>query len=121
MGAAILWEIVVLIGLLVVGLVAFAIGYLLHLAGVSHIVLIVLGVLLGIACYAFFFVYGLLLAIGPVYTFLDSYALYFLGGRYPLLGDLLERSTPPPASAIPEAYAPYAQPPITAPPPEPSV
>jgi hypothetical protein len=101
MGAAIFWEIVSLIGILIIGLVAAAFGYLLHLAGVSNIVLIVLAIPLGIAIYGLFFVYGLLLVIGPIFTFLDAYALYFLGGRYPLLGELLDRSTPPPA------YLPY--------------
>jgi hypothetical protein len=43
--------------------------------------------------------------VGTVFVFTQSYALYFLGGRYPLLGNILE---PPPA-----AYPP-PPPPLTA-------
>jgi hypothetical protein len=46
-------------------------------------------VTLGLVFIAFLF-YVIFLVIGCVHTFLQAYALYFLGGRYPLLGDLLE-------------------------------
>jgi hypothetical protein len=51
-----------------------------------------------------------------VLTFGQAYALYFLGGRYPLLGDLLDRSTPPPAYAYPAGFPPT---PPQYPPPQP--
>jgi hypothetical protein len=41
---------------------------------------------------------------------MDAYAIYFLGGRYPLLGDLLDRSTPPPPSPLLIPYAAYPPP-----------
>ena len=104
MGATIVWEIVFLLATLIVGAVVLLFGFLLHLAGVPIIVLIVLGVIVGIAWYLGSLVYTLLLAIGPVFTFLNAYALYFLGGRYPMLGDLLDRSTPPPR--LPAVYPP---------------
>jgi hypothetical protein len=46
-------------------------------------------------------------------TFFQAYALYFLGGRYPLLGDLLDHHTPPPPTFPPPGYyPPYAVPPL---------
>ena len=45
--------------------------------------------------------------MGTLLTFFQAYALYFLGGRYPLLGDLLDRSTPPPAYAYATQPPPY--------------
>jgi hypothetical protein len=35
----------------------------------------------------------------PALVFFQSYALYFLGGRYPVLGALLWRSAPPSATS----------------------
>jgi len=96
MGAMIAAELAIILVTLIVFLIAGLIGFVLHLIGIPSAVLTALAILLGIAWYVFAIGYGLLLAIGPVFTFLDAYALYFLGGRYPLLGDLLDRSTPPP-------------------------
>lgn len=106
MGATILWELAFLLVTLLIGLVVLLLGFLLHLAGVPIAVLTVLGIFLAIAWYFFGMVYVLLLAIGPAFTFLDAYALYFLGGRYPMLGDLLDRSAPPPPQ--PAFYPPAA-------------
>lgn len=106
MGATILWEIVFLLVTLIFGVVVFIFGFLLHLAGVPIAVLTVLGIFLAIAWYLFAMVYALMLAIGPAWTFMDAFALYFLGGRYPMLGDLLDRSTPPPP--LPAFYPPGA-------------
>jgi hypothetical protein len=100
-GAMLVFEIVLFIIVLIVGLIAGAIGFVLHLAGVPSALLIFLGIALATVVLLFLSIYGLLLAIGPILTFLDAYALCFLGGRYPVLGDLLDRSTPPPA------YFPY--------------
>jgi hypothetical protein len=36
----------------------------------------------------------LILVIGPVLTFFEAYNLYFLAGRYPLLGEILEPPFP---------------------------
>jgi hypothetical protein len=108
LGVTIAFEIVVLLFMLVVFLVLGIVGFLLHLAGVPTAVLIVVGGVIGFGLEMVVLVYGLLLAIGPVLTFLDAYALYFLGGRYPMLGDLLDRSTPP---AVEYAYPYPVQPP----------
>ena len=117
MGAIIAFEIIFLVAIAIIGLIAFAIGFLLHMAGVSTIVLTVLGVILAIACYLFFLVYCLILVMGMVLTFLESYKLYFLSGRYPMLGELLDRSTPPPV-----LYAPPPGYPVPSyPPPPPAI
>lgn len=108
--STILGEIVFLVSTLIVGIMVFFFGFLLHLAGVPTAVLAILGVIFAVAWYVIVLGYTLMLTIGPVFTFLTAYSLYFLGGRYPLLGDLLDRSTPmlPP---YPAAYAVYQPPP----------
>jgi hypothetical protein len=67
------------------------VGYVLGIAG---------AVVLGLAAFAVIF-YISIGALGYLLLLLDAYALYFLGGRYPLLGNLLEPGpgapfTPPP-------------------------
>jgi hypothetical protein len=109
MGAALAWELAFILVTLIVGVVVFLIGFLLHLAGIPHVILIVLAVLAALAWYAVAIV-SVMFAIGPVFTYLDAYAHYFLGGRYPVLGDLLDQSTPPPA---PSPYLAYPPPPAT--------
>jgi hypothetical protein len=109
MGLFIGLEIVIFLVALIVGLIAFCIGYLLHSIGVPMLLLTVLGVALAVAVYLFFVVYVLILLFGILLTFLESYTLYFLGGRYPMLGDLLDHSTPLPPVVSPP---PYAVPPI---------
>ena len=118
MGATLAWEIVFILCTVIVGLAVLVVGFLLHLAGVPMIVLTMLGFLLAFVWYLFFFGYTMFMTVGTVFTFLDAYALYFLGGRYPLLGDLLDRSTPPEVNPYAAAYSPYP-PPYSAPQPEP--
>ena len=61
------------------------------------------------------FVCAAIVAIGYVHVFLQAYALYFLGGRYPLLGQYLEPVLPqtvyPAAPWGPPAYYPPPAPP----------
>lgn len=115
MGSVIAWEIVFLLATVIVGGVVLLLGFLLHLIGIPKVILIVLGVLIAIAWYLFSLVYSLMLAIGPGLTFLEAYTLYFLGGRYPMLGDLLDQSTPSPptpaAYPFPTSYLSYPPPP----------
>lgn len=108
--AIILWEIAFLLATLIIGIVVALIGFGLHAAGVPTIALAVPGILLAIAWYVFAVFYSMLFGIGPVLTWMDAYAIYFLGGRYPLLGDLLDRSTPPPPSPLLIPYAAYPPP-----------
>jgi hypothetical protein len=109
LGALIAAELAVFVVLIVVGIV----GLLLHLIGVPTPVLWVVGAILFFVVELFLLGYGLILAMGPIVTFLDAYALYFLGGRYPLLGDLLERSTPQSPYNYPIGYqSPPVLPPL---------
>lgn len=64
-------------------------------------------VLLALAYVALFFV-AAFMATGIVETFFQAYALYFLGGRYPLLGDILLPTPLPPAGLpfVPPTFSP---------------
>ncbi|MGA7158827.1 MAG: hypothetical protein WBY53_18420 [Acidobacteriaceae bacterium] len=110
MAVGIAFYAVLLIVALVAAMVGLLIGFLLHLLHVPTAVLTSLAMIVGIALYFGVSFYGMFVANGTLFTFLESYALYFLGGRYPMLGDLLDRSTPaPPAPPLPASY--YAAPP----------
>ena len=109
-GAVIAWEIVAALGTLIVGAVAALIGFVLHLAGVPTALLVAAGVTLAILWYVFIIFYSMMFVIGPVMTWMDAYAIYFLGGRYPVLGDMLDRSTPPPPVPVLDPYTAYPPP-----------
>lgn len=103
--AVILGEILCLIP---IGLVALAGWLLLRSAGdAGHLLMLVGAILLVVLFAAFAFYFGTLI-IGSVHVFFQAYALYFLGGRYPMLGDMLE----PPAPALPYASPQEPPPPI---------
>ena len=71
-------------------------------AGIGgHIVMIAGWVVLGLAL-LLLLILAAIMVLGSLYTFLQAYALYFLGGRYPLLGNYLEPA--PPAPEIPPGY-----------------
>jgi hypothetical protein len=106
------------VALLAVALVAVIvgglIGLLLHLLHVPTSALIVLAAACGGALYLLTFFYGLMVAQGTLFTFLESYLLYFLGGRFRMLGEVLEQSTPPPPPPSGPVYiTPQHQPPPT--------
>lgn len=103
---------VILVVGLVVALLALIVGFTLHALGVSSAVLGALGIALGVIVYLVLIFYVMFIAIGTVMTFLEAYSLYFLGGRYPMLGNLLDQSTPPkPTYFPPAAYPNYFAPP----------
>jgi hypothetical protein len=80
---------------IVFGLIALAGWGVLHFAGTLGSPLMIAGaVLLGILFWLFV-MYVVTGCMGAVYIFLQTYASYFLGGRYPLLGNMLP-SLPPP-------------------------
>lgn len=86
------------------GLVGALFFQLLHRAGLAGHVLMAAGFTLEAFVFAVWMICVYVAVIGYLYTFLHAYALYFLGGRYRLLGDLLE---PPPAPVeTPEPPAP---------------
>lgn len=114
---AVAFEIVLLLVTLVVGLVLGLIGFILHLIGVPTTVLLVIGLVLLYGFEIVLGLYGSILSFGILITFLESYKLYFLSGRYPMLGELLDRSTPPPV-----LYAPPPGYPVPSyPPPPPAI
>jgi hypothetical protein len=110
---------VLLFSLIPPGIVGLILWLALHNAGSAvYVVLIGLGIFVGLIylCWAIFI--GVCF-VGSVLTFGQAYALYFLGGRYPLLGDLLDRSTPPPEYAYTPGFPPtppqYPPPPVAPP------
>jgi hypothetical protein len=113
--AIIAWEIAFFLCTLIFGLVVVLLGFLLHLAGVSSVILTILAVPVAIAWYIFL-MYSMVFPVGAALTYFDAYALYFLGGRYPMLGDLFDRSTPPPTYAYAAAYSQSHYPPPPVPP-----
>jgi hypothetical protein len=78
---------------------------------IGHVLMIAGAITLGLIFVAFLF-YISLLVMGCLQTFFQAYALYFLGGRYPLLGDLLE---PPPPDAVFAAFPQSGIPPAPVP------
>jgi hypothetical protein len=122
-GVLVLFEIALVVVVLIVGAIVLLIGFLLHAVGVPLLLLYVVGGLFGFAFYLFAIVYALFFTMGTLMTFFECYALYFLSGRYPLLGELLERSTPPaPVYQVPgyppPGYFPMGDVPPVPPPPE---
>lgn len=114
MGLGIAFEIVLLFVLVAVGAIALLFGFLLHVLGVATGVLIGLAIALGVVLYLALFGYAMIIGMGVLLTFFEAYSLYFLAGRYPLLGDLLARSTPPPPPpSVPQPWTPayYTPPP----------
>jgi hypothetical protein len=100
--AVILGEILCLIP---IGLVALAGWLLLRSAGDAGHLLMLVGAVVLVLLFAVFAIYFATLLMGAVHVFFQAYALYFLGGRYPMLGDMLE----PPAPVFP--YTPPQPPP----------
>lgn len=108
--AGILAEFTILIALLVgaipLGLIGGALWLSLrHAVGIGMVILYVSLALLAILLVAWLIAIGICV-IGATLIFYQAYALYFLGGRYQLLGDLLE----PPQPGY--AYAPAPPPPL---------
>jgi len=99
---------VCMIPVVLIAALAFGIGaFLVHHAGpVGTLVAIASGIVLGLAFIAVV-LYASIGVFGYLLLLLDSYAIYFLGGRYPQLGNLLEPGpggpfTPPPVYPSPE-------------------
>jgi hypothetical protein len=110
--------IVLLLSLIPPGIVGLILWLSLHKAGTIGIVLLVACAICGLLVYVCWAICVVLSFVGSLLTFFQAYALYFLGGRYPLLGDLLDRSTPQPAYATTVTFPP-PPPPYQAPPPDP--
>ena len=107
---------VLLVSLIPPAIIGVILWFSLHHAGTAGIVVLVACAIFGGLAFLCWAVCVVISFMGTLLTFFQAYALYFLGGRYPLLGDLLDRSTPPPAYAY--AFPPQ-QPPPPGPPPAP--
>jgi len=119
MAVGIIFEIVyLLLGLLFLAVGAAAAAFLQH---VNAPQILITGLVIAFVCCLFvpFLIYVRFGLGGIAITFLEAYKLYFLGGRYPPLGDLLDRSTPAPEPYTPPpgylAYASDTLPPPTNP------
>jgi hypothetical protein len=89
-----------------VGLCALLGFFLLHSAGEpGRLMMTVGGGFLAVIFTAAMF-YATMLIMGCLHVFLEAFGLYFLGGRYPLLGDTLEPQQPE------TGFTPAAVPPL---------
>jgi hypothetical protein len=102
-----------LICLIPFALIAVAGWFLLRSAGdAGHLIMLTGAILLALIFAAFLFYCGMLV-MGCVHIFFQAYALYFLGGRYPALGDMLEpvvHNSPYPNFAVPPPPLSSSQP-----------
>jgi len=108
------WGILLLISAIPFAIVGVVLYLPLHKAGAGGMVVMVCGfIVLGLIGFAWGL--GTLIALaGYKETFFEAYALYFYGGRYQLLGDILQ---PPPVVAAPahETPPPPFKPPMLEP------
>ncbi|MGD0797352.1 MAG: hypothetical protein ABR910_06480 [Acidobacteriaceae bacterium] len=102
--------IIILLSLIPFGVAGLGLWLALHNAGAAGTAALISYALVGGLIFLCWVVCLSLAVFGTIYTFSQAYSLYFLGGRYPLLGDLLDRSTPPPAYFYPPSYLPPTQP-----------
>jgi hypothetical protein len=104
---------VALITLIPFGLIGGGLWLGLHKAGAAGTAILIACAIVGGLIFLCWMVCLGIGVLGSVYVFCQAYALYFLGGRYPLLGDLLDRSTPPPFYAFAPGFPPQpSQPPV---------
>lgn len=110
--AEIIIVLVGLISLLPLGLIGGGAWLTLRHAGAGGTVLLIALAIAGGIVFVGWMVCVAIGLLGPVQIFTQAYALYFLGGRYPLLGDLLDQTTP-----VPDFFAPpgFIPPPIAPP------
>jgi len=108
--ASLILGIGILIACIPFGIVGVLDYYLLHSTGTGGVVAMwLIFVLLGLVFVALI-VIAYIILIGYVLTFVQAYALYFLGGRYPMLGQYL-------APFWPQTHLPLPPPPAYQPPP----
>jgi hypothetical protein len=89
-------------------LIAVLGSLLLRSVGEAGQLLTVTGGIVLLVLFAACLTYSMILIMGCLHVFFQAYALYFLGGRYPTLGDLLE---PPVPNLLPDLpYAPATPP-----------
>jgi hypothetical protein len=78
------------------GVVGFFGWLILHQLGAAGVLMMTVGAVLLYVAFVVFFFYFVLGMQGCIMTFFQAYGMYFLGGRYPLLGDMMDRFIPQP-------------------------
>jgi hypothetical protein len=107
-----------LIALIPLGGAALGLWFGLHNAGTSGRIAMIAGwVTLAIILLVLLAIASIML-FGYLFTFFQAYALYFLGGRYPMIGAYLDSAMPPivPPVMPPPGYGYAGQPPVYPPP-----
>lgn len=87
-------EIILLIAIMILGLFAVIVGYILNALGIPWYLLHAIGETVGVVAYFFIGFYVLPLAVGFFLAALDSWTLYFLAGRYTPIGAVLATTAP---------------------------
>ena len=95
----ILLSIIMVISIIPFGLVGGLLWLLLHHAGPAGMAVLVLAGLVGGVVLGVWFLFLAIVVFGTICLFYQAFGLYFYGGRYPLLGNLLD---PPVVVAQPE-------------------
>lgn len=102
-----------LVALIPIGVGGGILWMALHNGGVfSKAVMITGWVVLALA-FVTLIVCAAIMVMGYVHSFIKTYSLYFLGGRYPRLGEYLDQyqaTLPSPSPLYPQTYPPYAPP-----------
>jgi hypothetical protein len=88
-GGYIVYFVAALLALVPMGLLGAAFYLLVHKSPMSS-VLLGIGLFAGMCVLIAWIFFVMFLVAGFIFTFFQAYALYFLGGRYPLLGEILE-------------------------------
>jgi len=103
----------VIAGVIPLGAIAAIVWFSLHRAGSFALILAYVALGLLAAIFLAWIFLTMICAFGATQLFLQAFALYFLGGRYPLLGNILE---PPIGFSAPPPPHPYTPPPGWLPP-----
>jgi hypothetical protein len=111
-GAEMIILLVLLVSLIPFGIVGGVLWLTLHHAGAAGTAALIAAAIVGGLVLALWMACVCIGLLGTVFVFTQSYAVYFLGGRYPLLGNILEPPLPPPIAPPPLATD-YGGPPLT--------
>lgn len=110
-GAEILIFLILLVSLIPLAIIGGVLWLALHHAGTVGTAALISAAVVGGLVLLVWMTCVVIGIVGTVFVFTQSYALYFLGGRYPLLGNVLEPpplpySPPPPPSAAKDEGGP---------------
>jgi hypothetical protein len=117
--AIILFELLSLIPIVLIAVIAAVLLRSIGIGDIAHNITLVGDVLIPVLLAHFF--YGVNLIAGSMHIFFQAHALYFLGGRYPMLGDLLEPPVPTFSETAPSPPPLPSLETMPQPPPEPAV